>query len=514
MAQGGKMTSGKMKIETTKRASWLLGAGLLALAAAALGAPAAIAAEAQSVTVDGAVFVNRGLVGVGRVPADAKDKLGDTLGGLGSGMAADLSQWQRKGDTYSGVFYMLPDRGWNTEGTLDYQGRLQKFAITFTPDSGNATASQNQLRLDYQDAILLHEADGKSTTGLDATEVRQAAGGFPDLPSAGGKISVDNEGVVLAPDGSFWISDEYGPNIYHYAADGTLLGAIQPPPALVPMRGGVENFASNNPPKGGAEPKPKNPERGRQNNQGLEGLALSRDGKTLYALLQSATIQDGGEGGSSPKRFNSRFLAYDITDAQAPKLAAEYVVQLPRFKDAKGKQLVAAQSEILALDDHRFLVIARDSGHGQGLKDTDSVYRSIDLFDTTGATNIAGSDFDQAKPVAPDGVLDAAVIPARYARFIDMNDNTQLNRFGLHNGGANDANALNEKWEAMALLPALDAAAPNDYFLVVASDNDFITQNGAMQGQAYKDASGADVDSLVLVYRIGLPEGMKPLRAE
>lgn len=502
-----------MKIETKNRAGRLFGAGLLALAAA-LGAPAAMAVEVQSVSVEGAVFVNKGLVGVGRVPADARDKLGDTLGGIGSGMVADLKTWKREGDSYSGVFYMLPDRGWNTEGTLDYQGRLQKFAITFTPDGGSATAPQTQLKLDYQDAILLHEADGKPTTGLDATEVRKAAGGFPDLPGAAGKISVDNEGVVLAPDGSFWISDEYGPNIYHYAADGTLLGAIQPPPALVPMRGGAENFASNNPPKGGAEPKPKNPERGRQNNQGLEGLAISRDGKTLYALLQSATIQDGGEGGGSPKRYNTRFLAYDIADPKAPKLAAEYVVQLPRFKDAKGKQLVAAQSEILALDDHRFLVIARDSGHGQGLKDADSVYRGIDLFDISGATNIAGSAFDQAKPVAPDGVLDAAVTPAKYARFIDINDNTQLNRFGLRNGGANDANALNEKWEAMALLPALDAAAPNDYFLVVASDNDFITQNGAMQGQAYKDASGADVDSLVLVYRIGLPEGMKPLRAE
>jgi hypothetical protein len=57
----------------------------------------------------------------------------------------------------------------------------------------------------------------------------------------------------------------------------------------------------------------------------------------------------------------------------------------------------------------------------------------------------------------------------------------------------------------------LDDAAPNDYFLVVASDNDFITQNGSMQGHAYKDSTGADIDSVVLVYRISLPDGMKPL---
>ncbi|GAB2175498.1 esterase-like activity of phytase family protein [Dongia sp. agr-C8] len=500
-----------MKIQAINRATRFFGASILALAAGALVAPAAWAVEAQSVTLEGAAFVNKGLVGVGRVPADAKDKLGDTLGGIGSGMAADLSKWKREGDKYTGVFYMLPDRGWNTEGSVDFQGRLQKFSIEFTPYSGSEVAPQTQLKLSYDDAILLHEADGKPTTGLDATEVRKAANGFPDLPSAAGKITVDNEGVALSADGSFWISDEYGPNIYHYTADGTLLAAIQPPAALVPMRGGVENFASNNPPKGGAAPKPKNPELGRQNNQGLEGLSMSKDGKRLYALLQSAAIQDGGEGGSSPKRFNTRFLAYDIADAKAPKLAAEYVVQLPRFKDAKGKQLVAAQSEILALDDHRFLVIARDSGHGQGLKDSDSVYRGIDLFDTKGATNIAGTDFDKTKPVAPGGELDAAVTPAKYARFIDMNDNAQLGRFGLHNGAPNDANALYEKWEAMALLPVLDDAAPNDYFLVVASDNDFLTQNGSMQGQPYKDSSGANVDNVVLVYRVTLPEGMEPL---
>jgi hypothetical protein len=455
------------------------------------------------------------LVAVGRVPADAKDKLGDTLGGIGSGMVADLGSWKREGDTYSGTFYMLPDRGWNTEGTLDYPSRLQKFTVALTPTSGAeavpAGASQQaQLKLTYDDSIILHEANGTPTTGLDANEVRKAAGGFPDLPSADGKITVDNEGVVLAADGSFWISDEYGPYIYHYAADGTLLGAIQPPQAFLPMRGGVVNFASNNPPKGGAEPKPKNPELGRQNNQGLEGLTMSRDGRHLYALLQSAAIQDGGAGGGSPTRFNTRFLAYDISDPTQPRLSAEYVVQLPRFKDAKGKQLVAAQSEILALDDHRFLVIARDSGHGQGLKDSDSVYRSIDIFDVAGATNIAGTDFDKTRPVAPEGVLDPSVTPAKYTRFIDMNDNTQLNRFGLHNGAPNDANALYEKWEGLALLPVLDGSAPHDYFLMVATDNDFLTQNGSMQGKPYKDSSGANVDAMVLVYRITLPEGMKP----
>jgi hypothetical protein len=89
--------------------------------------------------------------------------------------------------------------------------------------------------------------------------------------------------------------------------------------------------------------------------------------------------------------------------------------------------------------------------------------------------------------------------------FIDLNDKAQLEKFGLHNGAPNDRNNLSEKWEAMGLAPALDPANPRDFFLFVANDNDFITQNGFQVGAAYKDASGADVDTMFLVYRVTLP---------
>ena len=45
----------------------------------------------------------------------------------------------------------------------------------------------------------------------------------------------------------------------------------------------------------------------------------------------------------------------------------EYVVQLPLFQDqttTKPTLLTAAQSELLALNDHQFLVLARDSSGG------------------------------------------------------------------------------------------------------------------------------------------------------
>jgi hypothetical protein len=108
-------------------------------------------------------------------------------------------------------------------------------------------------------------------------------------------------------------------------------------------------------------------------------------------------------------------------------------------------------------------------------------------------------------PVAPGGKLADGVVPATLTPFIDLNDNAQLSKFGLHNGEPNDRNNLSEKWEGMALAPVLDSANPNDHLLFITNDNDFITQNGYQVSAAYKDASGADVDTMLLVYRITLP---------
>ncbi|MBW8907848.1 MAG: esterase-like activity of phytase family protein, partial [Mesorhizobium sp.] len=356
------------------------------------------------------------------------------------------------------------------------------------------------------DTMLLTDDKGADTTGLDPLNgVRPAAGDMPILPQAdNGKLALDNEAIVRLPDGTMFISDEYGPNIYRFSADGHLMSATQPPAALVPMRHGKPNFASDNPGPGAAEPDPKDPETGRQNNQGLEGMAMTPEGKFLIAVLQSATRQDGGDSGST--RQNTRALVYDASDLAHLKLAHEYVVPLPVFKDAKGKTKVAAQSEIVALSDTRFLMLARDSGNGQGLKGAESIYRKINIVDLSEATDIANGPFDAAdKPVAPKGVVDPSVTTAKLTPFIDINDNAELGRFGMHNGAPNDKNNLSEKWEAMSLASVLDPKLPDDYFLFVANDNDFLTQDGFQVGAPYKADDGADVDTTFLVFQVTLP---------
>jgi hypothetical protein len=467
----------------------------------------AIAAEV--VAIGGLQFVNKGLVGVGRMPADLRDKFGETFGS-GSSLAIDPTSWRRGADGFQGVFYLLPDRGYNVTGTTDYKARINKLAITLQPagdPSGlPAEARQRTVSATLIDTIPLADSTGKPLSGLDpGAGIRRAEGGFPDLPqNSSGTISIDPEGMVLMPDHGFFISDEYGPYIYRFSAQGRLLSAIRPPEAFIPIRNGEQNFSSNNPGPGATAPKPSDPEFGRQNNQGFEGLTVTPGGKYLVAVLQSATRQDGGT--SAETRRYTRILYYDISDPAHPVLAREHVVPLPVFDNAEGKRRVAAQSEVLALDENHFLLLCRDSSNGYGMSGTTSLYRRVEVLDTSDATNIAGSAYDRRVPVAPLGKLDERVRPAALTPFLDLNNEAELYKFGLHNGPPNDRDNLSEKWEGLGLAPALDPAAPRDYFLFVVNDNDFITQNGFQVGAPYRDDGGADVDTVMLVYRVTLPD--------
>ncbi|MCU1386620.1 MAG: hypothetical protein JWL71_5317, partial [Acidobacteria bacterium] len=349
-------------------------------------------------------------------------------------------------------------------------------------------------------ALLLTDNKGMATTGLDPVDVRPAQSGLPDLPiAANGHVSLDDEAVAPDGKGGFWVSDEYGPYIYRYNATGRMIGAIRPPDAFIPMRDGKEDFSSSNPPMGVLYDRG-NPVSGLHNNQGFEGMSVSPDGKTLFVVNQSALRQDLDPGAVKRTRRTVRLLAYDITGT--PKLIHEYAVLLPTYLEDDMVN-IAAQSELLAIDDHRLLLLCRDSGGGFASKRAESLYRKIELIDTRGATDIAGKYDGRADSIAPKGVLLGGIVPVKMTDFLDLNDNAQLGRFGLHNGEPSDSHDLYEKWESMALGPT---GKPGEYILLVGSDNDFITQHGHMAGKDYRDAASADVDTLVLAWRVTLAQ--------
>ncbi|KAG9732330.1 3-phytase, partial [Aureobasidium melanogenum] len=412
----------------------------------------------NSTICGGQTYVYQELAGYGFVKSDARDKFGDTLGGIGSSIAIDQKTWKKMGpNSYQGILWALPDRGWNTQGTLNYQNRVHKFQIKLSLQE-NATVespSGPNLQFDYIDTIRFSDPKGTPVTGLDAdaTGPYLQFSGLPDVPSAtytgdgfgnngtgGHRVSVDSEGLVLNADGSFWVSDEYGPYIYHFSPSGKMLQAIRPPNAYIPLRNGTESFSADSPPIYDPDEviNPEDPTQGRANNQGLEGLTASPDGKHLYALMQSALNQEGGL--KKKNRRYARLLQYSApsSPSASPIYEAEYVVPLPLYNDGDK---VAAQSEIHFLTPTQFFVLARDSNAGHGQASSTSVYRHIDIFDISNATNIASATYDafNASVASSKGVLNSNVQPATYCSFLDFNVNAQLNRFGVHNGGPQDS---------------------------------------------------------------------------
>jgi len=453
-------------------------------------------AGARSVTLGGQTFVDQGLVGAGSLHADTVDFLGDTLGSFSSLQIAPGS-WKRVGDYYEGVLWTLPDRGRNDPGAklfFDYAARLERFRVSFTPSDGRFV-------LVPDGGLKLHDFRGRPFTGADPGEGTLTERGIllpaPAHGLGSGKISLDAESLQFKRDGSFYVGDEYAANVYYFDPRGYLRGVIRPPEAIAPRRGGHPDFGSLQP-----------PESGRRNNQGVEGMSLSPDGRTLFVALQSALVQDTATGNAAG-RTDIRVLAYDVTNTPTPaQPAAHYVMQLPAYTDkgdGSAPNRTAAQSEIRAIDGHRFLMLSRD-GAGVGAADNAPVvYKSILLVDVAGATNLAGSEYETGTASVlrdPAGTaLRPGIVPAERTELVNMLNPVQLARFGL------TIEALSEKWEALDLVPVLDPDFPADYFLLVGNDNDFIARQCRMSGQACD--SDFDNDNRILVYRLTLPA---PLR--
>jgi len=470
----------------------------------------------HAASMHGQSFVNHGLVGAGRLTAQTTDFLGDTLGSFSS-LAVDKAHWHKVGDHYEGILWTLPDRGRNDPAAnlfYDYAARLHRFRIRFEPYTGDALPadihSQKQVSIVPDGGIELRDFRGQPFTGADPGDGTLTENGvLLPSPRAGigaGKVSIDAESLQFTRDGSFYIGDEYAANVYFFDPQGRLRGVLVPPAAITPRTGGKINFNSL-----------AAPDSGRRNNQGVEGMSLSPDGKRLFVALQSALIQDSARNPADKNdasgRIATRVLVYDVSREPTPaKPVAHYVVQLPSYSDKgdnKPANKTAAESEIRALNRHQLLMLARD-GNGLGTdNDKPIVYKSVLLVDTDGATNLAGTTYesDVASVLkSSDGTdLKPGIRPMPWVELVNMLQPDQLARFGLNlsTQPKNQPLTLSEKWEAMDLIPALDSANSNDFFLFVGNDNDFIARHCVMEKQACDSAF--DNDNMLLVYRLTLP---------
>jgi hypothetical protein len=475
-------------------------------------------------SLGGIRVVNEGLVGAGRISGENTDSFGETQGAA-SGLF--ITDWAFGAGQFTGTFHVLPDRGYNT-GTFysNYAARLHRIAFTFTPYYGAGPVAQNQIGLSYVDTTKFTYLDGatpKFTTGLNpgtatGTLFGQTVGLATGANGPGGAteslLSFDAEAVHLFSDGSGYVSDEYGAYIARFNASKQITGLTQLPDAARPHRPfGTPNFDASGTPA---------PLNGRRNNQGLEGLSVSPDSTLLFALLQSATVQDTN-GSQQQTRTNARLFVYNVVgvNREAPVLIGEYIVKLPQIDlngNNSGLDGTAAQSEIVAIGNSAFLMLPRD-GNGMGKGTTDPiVFKSVQLVDFASATNILGNKDGEGDQISPGGTLIGGVNAAATAEVINMLNPAELAKFGFNaNTNPSNSNTLNEKLEGMALVPDLSTPQANDFFLFVANDNDFQSSNVQMLNELGVVVSKGDGrlnagitnDAIFYAYRITIETGGK-----
>ena len=166
----------------------------------------------------------------------------------------------------------------------------------------------------------------------------------------------------------------------------------------------------------------------------MEGLAISPDGTTLFGMMQNALLQDNALIPNSVDRQSvyTRILKVDL----ATGLTTEYVYLLDAFNRGQGV------SEILAINDHEFLVVERDNRSWLSVDPMAPTRKAIYRIDLALATDVT----DVKLPAA--GALPADVVAVKKSIFINMLDPD----FGLDK---HDTKAIAEKIEGLAWGPDL-----------------------------------------------------------
>lgn len=156
-------------------------------------------------------------------------------------------------------------------------------------------------------------------------------------PTADRKLTgwdFDVESMQISADGSIWVGEEFGPYLLHFDKNGVLVEA----PIATP---GVK--APQNPTLADGE-KPN-----LRGSRGYEGMAISPDGKTLFAMLEGATAEDKAAGLGK----DLRTFTVDIATGKG-RFTGEFL----RYRMESEKNAIG---DFIAINDKQGLVIERDS---------------------------------------------------------------------------------------------------------------------------------------------------------
>lgn len=399
------------------------------------------------------------LIATGSLSGTASDLSGLTST-LENGVAANLLGGMGSGLTWAGgnTFLALPDRGPNAvawaggaavDNTTSYIARFNTVTLglnsTLLGSTYNysLTPTLNSTTLLYSSTPLNYGA----ITPIENTAGKYYFTGRSDNFAAGNSLNSNNarldpEAIRMSNDGkNVYITDEYGPYVYQFdRMTGQRTNSYALPSAF-----GINNLSSN-----GAIEISGNTV-GRVANKGMEGLAITPDGKTLVGFMQSPLIQDGGDGGRA-----NRIVTIDSKTGSTKQFVYD------NFLVDKNKTYNS--SEILAVNDHTFLVLERD---GKGLGDGSSAdLKRIYKVDLAGATDI-GTLNSGAGISGEASLLSYAVSKTL---FLDLK--TSLVAAGI------PVTAIPAKLEGMSFGEDILEGSTLYHTLYIANDNDFTTVAG------------------------------------
>jgi hypothetical protein len=375
---------------------------------------------------------------------------GNRLGGIGSGLA------YAGGNTFLG----LPDRGpnavvydSNVDDTVSYINRFQTLNLSLAPNpdykSDDAASLPFVLTPTLRDTTLLSSVTPLvygTGAGLNDNNGNPIGSGAPALntrfshyftgrsdnfdptkpstnPSNG---RLDPESIRVSNDGwSVFISDEYGPYVYQFnRVTGQRIRSFKLPDNLAITTLSPQKDVEIN-----------NNTVGRVTNKGMEGLAITPDGRMLVGIMQANLEQD--------KKKSLRIVTIDIKSGATH----EYAYKL---SDGSGV------SEIVAVNNHQFLVDERD---GTGMADTPdtpsaALVKKLYLIDLAGAQDVTALSGDlSSQAVAKTPFLDIV---------------------GKLNAAQIDSRMIPSKIEGVTFGQDVVIGGVTKHTLYIANDNDFL----------------------------------------
>ena len=269
-----------------------------------------------------------------------------------------------------GRLYILTDRGPN----YDFAEETKAFAAPEVgPQVGVFERREKEVTLLRR--IRLRNIDGSPITGLPNPPGPGATGETAVSPDGTrltpDKNGLDTEAIHVLRDGTFWIADEYGPNLVHFDATGQLIERVNP-------------FG----PRGRALPAVLAT---RRPNYGFEGLTGDDSGRVLVGIVQSPLDNPRAAGRES---IHVRIVMFDTRTGAT----RQYLYPL----DAVGFFV----TDIAWLSPTRFLVLERDVGFPGG--NPAGLQKKVFAVDLTEATDVSDPANRPAGRPANGKTLEAA----------------------------------------------------------------------------------------------------------